>query len=43
VRERMERSSGLVYAGKEICGTPGAWRKLGRGEVVIKIVVRWGI
>jgi hypothetical protein len=26
-----------------MCGTPGVWRKLGRGEVVMKIVVRWGI
>lgn len=43
VRARICKSSGFVYAGKEIFGTPGVWRKEGRGEVTMKSVVRLGI
>lgn len=43
LRARICRSSCLVYGGKCICGVPGKWRKLGRGAVTIKTVVRFGI
>lgn len=43
VRDRICRSSCLVYGGKLICGAPGKWRKLGRGAVTMNTVVRFGI
>jgi hypothetical protein len=43
LRETIWMSSGFVYAGKEMCGTPGVWRKFGRGEVTMKTIVRLGI
>lgn len=36
-------SSGFLYAGNSRCGTPGRWRKFGRGEVTMNIVVRFGM
>lgn len=43
VRERICRSSCLVYGGKWMCGVPGECRKLGRGAVTMNTVVRFGI
>lgn len=43
VRERICRSSCLVYGGKWICGVPGKCRKFGRGAVTMKTVVRFEI
>jgi hypothetical protein len=43
VRERICRSSCLVYGGKWRCGVPGKCKKLGRGAVTMNTIVRFGI